>query len=136
MVDQTFISLAEVRRAYLVGKDAEAKLHETMTPPQGEPGTLEDMIKRADKFLAQHPGHQGAQKRLAELEAEFNKRFDAWNQAMMDFEKKAVLLEKAEGHQCPASVALREHGVYTGNCMEDAAKQGWVCARKRVMEAV
>jgi hypothetical protein len=102
-------------------------------PPQGEPATLEALIHRADAFLAKYPHHQAAKQRQAELQAEFDRRFDLWCRAETDFEDKAQRLEEAEGHLCPGKAGLKRNGMYAGICHEESAKQGWVCVRKRVM---
>jgi len=134
IAETAYISEAEVRRAWLFAVAMEKRLNEIQKPAQGEPGTLEALIQRGEAYLKQYSQSKAAQARVAELESEWNKRWDAWYAAMTRFEALAHKLEEAQGHVCPEMAAVNAGKEFTGECWREAEHQGWQCTKRKAME--
>ena len=134
VAEATYISEAEVRRAWLFAVACEKRLNEIQAPPQGDPATLEALLQRGEAYLRQYPQSQAAHTRVALLSDEWEKRWDAWYAAMVHFEALAHALEKVQGHVCPEIAAANAGKAFTGICWQLAESQGWQCARRKAME--
>jgi hypothetical protein len=134
MVANTYVSEAELRRAWASAVEAKAKFDELVKPAAGEPATTEELIRRAEAYILQHPGYQPALTRLAQLNADWEKRFAAYEQAMNHFYELGYAWEAAQGHLCPERAAAMRGEPYNGSCAEGAVSEGWVCLRREIME--
>jgi hypothetical protein len=134
MVANTYVSEAELRRAWASAVVAKAVLDELIKPAAGDPGTTEELIRRAEAYILQHPGYQPALTRLAQLNADWEKRFAAYEQAMNHFYELGYAWEAAQGHICPERAAARRGEAFEGQCWREAEQQGWKCLRHEIME--
>jgi hypothetical protein len=121
--DAAYVSDAELSRAYLAYVQALYEVdHARLAPPHGPPGTLEELLLRAHRFLEQHPGHAAAQQRYAELEAELYRRIET---ARLAYDHLLRLVERYEARQGFACPGVRDEGHIV--CQQLAATQGWTC---------
>lgn len=122
-----YVSKAELMRAEQHVKDQLNWYWAVETPPQGEPGFLEDLIRRGREFLAKNPGHQAAHARVAVLEDERQLREEAALQAIRAQRELAQQWDELHGHVCPRKEAEQQGQKFDGPCWAAAEERGWVC---------
>lgn len=132
-----YVSQAELMRAAQAERAAFARYCEPVQPPQGDPAFIEELIDRAEKYLARYPDSVRAANRLAALQEERDGRLRAWQLTWQHLERLAQRYEELSGDPCPKVRAGQDSVQLRRPCWIVKEIVGHECALREAMgEAV
>lgn len=102
----------------------------------GDEAFIEELIHRGHEYLKRHPTSRKAAARVAELEAERDRRAARWQTAWDRLLELAHRFEELQGDPCPQVRAAQENVALRRPCWLVKKIVGQSCALREAMEAV